>query len=482
MEEFFKNRSILKNVLILLLFVVVSLVIYYPTLHAQPLWDDWVFIFKSWTIKNIAPWEFWVLGNHRRSWPMFFTVLVGMYKAFGMNVFYYHLTSVLLHSCNGYLIYKVLKKLGGQNNLLLALLYVVHPLNFFTVSWIIQIKTLLCIFFFIISIYFFVKSCEGNSKASYWISVLSFGLSVLSKSAFAPIVLVFLILKNKKRFIPYLVMCTYAILLTTWTTHIKKIIPFATVNTFLISDAHAQQKMSLAQPQKEFSRPEGSLVKRPLEPTRDIVLTINNFSRYTLFLIYPNENLIVHPTTLVSYSYKELLIAIFILSFFIYIIGWLLRRKDNYSLGGIYFFTLSLLPLCGLFFVPIFHYSTFVEYWLSVPAIGLIFFLSRLKIQQKMVWVLRLFLILFAARTLISSTGMATPVDVIKKSISHSPDNTLIELILAKHYYFEEEFIKSNEILLRVLKSKKMQNEVIEKDIDENLKRMKGEKNEIFTL
>ena len=186
MQQFFKNKIALKNLLILLLFLTVSIIIYFPTLKSDPLWDDWVFLFKSWPIKHVQSWEYWVWGIHRRSWPVFFTTISLMYKAWGDNFLYYHLTSIVLHSFNGYLLYKCLKKLGGSNVLVISLLYLVHPLNFYTVSWIIQIKTLLCIFFFLISLNLFLDHLKNNSQYQYWLSVIMFGMSLLSKSAFAP--------------------------------------------------------------------------------------------------------------------------------------------------------------------------------------------------------------------------------------------------------------------------------------------------------
>jgi hypothetical protein len=470
MQQFLKKKIALKNILILLLFLTVSLVIYFPTLKSNPLWDDWVFLFKSWPIKNVESWEYWVWGIHRRSWPVFFTTISLMYKAWGDNFLYYHLTSVLLHSCNGFLIYKILKKLGGANSFLLALLYLIHPLNFFTVSWIIQLKTIMCIFFFLISLDFFLDHLKDGSKYRYWISVIFFALSLLSKSAFAPIALIMVFYKDKVKMVPYLVICIYAVLLTTWTTHVKEFVQDTKITSYFISSVVAEENLNRSVKFEPMTRKLGPPRKRDKDPFSGVALSLNNLTNYVTYIFYPSENLLVHSPTPITYSYQELLAALFTCYIIIFLLFKYYETKQINSLIGLTFFLITLLPLCGALFIPIFNYSNFVEYWLSVPVLGLLLCFSMLKIPQLYA---KSFLIIgicfFTYKVSASSRNTPDPVSMIEKSMNASPDNILIKLILTRHYTFEGDYEKSNKILLK-LRNDPMFNKNIDSDITENLK------------
>ena len=474
MQQFLKNKIGLKNLLIMLSFLAVTLAIYYPTLKSDPLWDDWVFLFESWPMKNVNPLEYWVWGIHRRSWPVFFTTISLMYKAWGDNTFYYHLTSILLHSCNGFLIYRVLKKLGGANAFLIALLYLVHPLNFFTVSWIIQLKTLMCIFFFLISLELFLNHLKDGSKYRYWISVLFFGLSLLSKSAFAPIGLMMVFYKDRAKMVPYLLICVYSVLLTSWTTHVKGFVQDVQVASYFISPVVAEENFSKIEQVVPRTRKLGPLLKRARDPLNGLALSFNNLTRYSLYVFYPSENLLVHPPTQVHYSYKEMLAALILVFIIIFLFFKFYETKMINSLLGLIFFIIALVPLCGTFNIPIFKYSNYVEYWLSVPFLGLLVCISMLKFNQLYIKSLLIVSIcFFTYKTSISSLSTPGPVSMIEKYIKSYPDSILTKLILARHYTFKEEYEKSNEILLKERNNSGF-SEIIIKDVEENFNLMKN--------
>lgn len=480
MQQFLKNKIGLKNLLVLLTFLAVSLIIYYPTLKSEPLWDDWVFLFKSWPIKNVSPWQYWGWGEHRRSWPVFFTTISLMNKAWGAHTFYYHLASIFLHSCNGFLIYKVLKKLGGSNTFIIALLYLVHPFNFFTLAWIIQLKTIMCIFFFLISLWLFIDHLKDNSKYRYWVSVLFFALSLLSKAAFAPIALIMIFYKEKKKMLPYLLICAYSVLLTSWTTHIKGYVQDVKVSSYFISESVATEKLPKVLP---YVRPIAPLIEKEKDPLRLVTLSLNNFTRYSSYIFYPNEVSLVNSKTEVNYSFTELLASIVAILISILIISNYWLKKDYISLSGFTFFLIGLIPLSGIIYIPIFSYSNFIAYWLSVPVLGLALSLSRMQFNEKAKQGIIIFYIgIFSYQTMKSSMSTPDPVSMIKKSIEISPTNYLVELILSTHYKFTKEYDKSNDVLFRIRRDKKADREFLNKEIEDNFKIMNGEKHDALDI
>lgn len=475
MQQFFKNNSILKNALMMLLFVVVTLMIYYPTLRAEPLWDDWVFIFNSHTMKNVRPIEFWLWGDYRRSWPVFYTTLSAMIKNWGNDVYKYHLTSVLLHASNSFLVFKILKKLNGNNAFFLSLIYLIHPLQFFSVAWIVQLKTLMAIFFFLIALSFFIKNVKNSSRAAYLLSILFFALSLFSKSVFMPIGLIMFFFKDRIRMVPFMLLCVYSLTITMWSTHIKNYIRTTHIPSFLVSNVIAQEQVF-----KDVTKTD-SEEKTKRYPLDEVVLTFNNFNKYILFIIYPWEVLLVNQTTSVTYSFYEMLSTSIVLCLIAFLFLKLKDWDDWISIYSLFFFLITIVPLCGLIFIPIFQYSNFVHYWLSVPLLGVILFVSMRKPSRYLTTSLISLIIFYGFTTVTIAREQNNPVTMITKSAEKSPENQLIPLILAKHYFFKKEYIKSNAILLKVKKIIKSE-DLINRDIEINLKGMNGEKINDATL
>lgn len=471
MEKNSKNNDMfLNSSTVFICFFFIGLIIYLPVLNADPLWDDWIYIFKSLALKTVSPIEFWKLGEYRRSWPLFYTVLSFMRKVWEVDVYYYHLTSVLLHVVNSFFLFKILKKLGGHYGLLLALLYLVHPLHFFTVSWIMQLKTLMCIFFFLVSLNFFLGNEIEKSPLRYWSSVLFFGLSLFSKAAFAPIILLMPLFNKKKiKLLPFAFLCLYSTALTTWNSHLSDYVK--TANFPFISSAVAQDMMSH---QAEKIRPMGPPQKNIQYSSDRFALTLNNFSKYAVFVIYPWDTLLVHPMTLVTYSFESLIASIFVFFMCALLIFKYWEQKDFVSLSGFLFFLVSILPLCGLFYIHIFRYSNFVEYWLSVPLLGLILCASQLKERKTVTVLFALLALFFGVRSFQMARLNSDPVSVINRSMEKSPQNSNLSFVLAKHYYFKDDFKTSIKVLEATRKYITADQDEIESEININRIRISG--------
>jgi protein O-mannosyl-transferase len=75
-------------------------------------------------------------------------------QIFGLNPKGHHLTSVLLHVCNVMLLFLLLARVTGSTfkSLLVAALFAVHPINVESVAWIAERKTVLCMFFVLLTL------------------------------------------------------------------------------------------------------------------------------------------------------------------------------------------------------------------------------------------------------------------------------------------------------------------------------------------
>lgn len=479
MRQLFQNNRIFRNSLILLLFFIVVLILYYPVLKADPLWDDWFFLFRSKIITEGSILKYWSWGEYRRAWPAFYSIITLMYKLFESNYWLYRLVNIVLHVFNGFLIYKVIRLLKGNYAFLLSCIYLVHPLNFFTVSWIIQLKTLLSIFFFLLSLTLFIQNENEFSFKKYLVSVGLFALSLFSKTVFAPICLLGVFYSKKRRIISYALICLYTVSLTLWSSHIKPVLKMTDFLSPVIGTVISSEEAAL--PQK--SRPMAPLkIKTPKFTFEDVGLSFKNFSRYSFFIISPSENFLVQKSTLFQYSTGDYLILFVTVFGTMFLIKKIVDNKKILQLMGLLFFIVTILPLCGFFYVPIFHYSNFVDYWLSVPVLGIVLMLSQMQYRKITYSVLVIIFVLFFIKTADVASKNNDPVKTLTLASHNMPENPLVKLILAKHYFYTGMFSKSNMILINVKKNYNLEAEVLDHDIEANLKAMNGEEVDAFTL
>ena len=172
-------------------------------------WDDPTYIYDSpglakggadfigWAFSSIVAsnWHPLTLISHRLD-----------YLVFGLNPAGHHLTSILLHSINTFLVFRLVCLISsgtgegraalGANALIAALvtslLFGLHPLRVESVAWVSERKDLLCAFFFLLSIISYLKYRERERCVFYIASLLAFALSLLSKpmAVSLPIVLI----------------------------------------------------------------------------------------------------------------------------------------------------------------------------------------------------------------------------------------------------------------------------------------------------
>ena len=86
------------------------------------------------------------------------------FELFGPRPWGHHLTNVLLHAANGVLLFLVLKQMTGAlgRSLIVAGLFALHPLRVESVAWISERKDVLCAFFGLLALMFYVRYAQGT--------------------------------------------------------------------------------------------------------------------------------------------------------------------------------------------------------------------------------------------------------------------------------------------------------------------------------
>jgi hypothetical protein len=166
---------------------------YWPALTGLPIWDDSTFLFDAEYMKpHFSAWIIWKDFN----WPVSILSQKMLLKIWGHQYLYYHLLSLLIHFLNSYLLLKLSEKVKLPYSKYLFLLFLFHPANVISVGWMIQFKTLTCFTFAILSFLSLIRSEKQNRY--YFLSIVFFTLSILSKSSSLPIPLIFLVYFYRK--------------------------------------------------------------------------------------------------------------------------------------------------------------------------------------------------------------------------------------------------------------------------------------------
>lgn len=221
---------------VLLAFVVVTVLTFLcfaPDLNNELLiWDDAIAIVNNDNIKSLsfemvrgAFFDFYVV-----TWfPLTYISLAVDYALWGLNPVGYHLTNNILHALNAGLFFlfclelfknyrdrrrvsantstRFTSKHAFYTSILAALLFAIHPLRVESVAWAAERKDVLGLFFGISSMLAYLKHCrvgaawqrDGRqnhfvSSVYYWVSLVLFCLSLLSKPLMVTLPIVLLML------------------------------------------------------------------------------------------------------------------------------------------------------------------------------------------------------------------------------------------------------------------------------------------------
>jgi len=177
----------------MLALVAVTFAIYLPCLHGGKILDDEI-MFNALVQSRGGLYYIWCKAMTPDYFPLTFSSLWLEYRFWGDNMFGYHITNVALHAFSAILLWRVLRALKVPGAWLAALLFAVHPVNVESVAWVSQRKNALAMPFFLATILFYLKSKAQSGNIKYYVlSLVSFALALLSKTAVVPLPFVLLL-------------------------------------------------------------------------------------------------------------------------------------------------------------------------------------------------------------------------------------------------------------------------------------------------
>ena len=115
---------------------------------------------------------------------------------YGLLPMGHHLSSLLLHSANTFLLFLVLRRMTGAlwPSAAMALLFGVHPLHVVSVAHVAQRKDVLSTLFWLLTMLSYARYAETRGKSSYALSLAFYALGLLAKPMLVTLPVVLLLL------------------------------------------------------------------------------------------------------------------------------------------------------------------------------------------------------------------------------------------------------------------------------------------------
>lgn len=178
-----------------------TFVVYAPVLHHGFVeWDDPAYVLENVHVRSGLSahgivWAFttFALGNWN---PLTWCSHMLDVSLFGLAPWGHHLTSLLLHLANTWVLFAALRRLTGSawRSLAVAALFALHPLHVESVAWVSERKDVLSTLFWMATLWAYARFAERPTFARNALVVLSFGLGLMAKPMLVSLPLVLLIL------------------------------------------------------------------------------------------------------------------------------------------------------------------------------------------------------------------------------------------------------------------------------------------------
>ena len=382
-----------------LLLVLATILAYQPAWQGGFLWDDDFYLTQNRVLVEPGGLKrIWFSPDSTLYYPLVFTSYRLERSLWGLNPAGYHWVNLLLHAVSAVWFWRVLRRLNVPGAWLAGAVFALHPVNVESVAWISERKNTLAMFFYLLSLLFYLRSDQESKVQSltskvgsqnpasntqhatrstpslspvtfssslfYWLSLGTFVLALLSKTAVSPFPVVLLGLawwqrgkvtsRDVWRSAPFFTVSLVLGLVTVWFERTYQI------GLQVVRDDSFWSRLAGA----------GWAVWFYLYKT---VLPLN------LMTVYPRWR--IDAANVWSYVPGLLVVGAFLLC-------WRARRSWGRAwLVGLAYFVAMLLPVLGFVDIGFMSYSLVADRWQYFAILGPIalasaWFSSRFKVQS----------------------------------------------------------------------------------------------------
>ncbi len=187
-------------IICLLLCVTILLVFYQVQNHDFINFDDPLYVYENVHVKsglNRAGLIWAFSTTHSANWhPLTWLSHMLDCQLYGLNPGGHHVTNVLFHMANSVLLFLVLYRMtsGLWMSAWVAALFALHPLHVESVAWVAERKDVLSTFFWILTMWMYVRYTEQPDRTRYVLTLLIFVFGLLSKPMLVTLPFVLLLL------------------------------------------------------------------------------------------------------------------------------------------------------------------------------------------------------------------------------------------------------------------------------------------------
>jgi protein O-mannosyl-transferase len=168
--------------------VAITFAVYYPVLnHPFVNYDDPDYVTENPHVQEgltFATLTWAVTSTAQANWhPLTWLSHASDYDLFSLNPAGHHLTSLLLHAANGALLFLFLQWITGATwrSMAVAALFALHPINVESVAWVAERKTVLSMFFFLLTLGTYAWYARKPNLARYLVVCALFVLALAAK-------------------------------------------------------------------------------------------------------------------------------------------------------------------------------------------------------------------------------------------------------------------------------------------------------------
>jgi tetratricopeptide (TPR) repeat protein len=174
--------------LVCILLAAATFAVYSPVRnHEFVQYDDDIYVTENPNVQSGLTWQSikWAsTAIHASYWhPLTWLSHMLDCTLFGVNAGRHHIINVLFHAANAILLFVVLNRMtkGFWQSAFVAGLFALHPLQVESVAWVAERKNVLSTLFWILTILAYARYAKRPSAGRYIVTLLLFGLGLLSK-------------------------------------------------------------------------------------------------------------------------------------------------------------------------------------------------------------------------------------------------------------------------------------------------------------
>ena len=184
-----------------LLVLLATFTVYAPVLrHGFVEWDDPYYVVENshvqagLTARGVA-WAF-TSREHSNWHPLTWVSHMLDVSLFGPEPWGHHLTNLLLHLANTWLLFLAFRRMTGApwRSLMVAALFALHPMHVESVAWVAERKDVLSTMFWMLALWLYARHAERPGPGRYALVALAFGLGLMAKPMLVSLPLTLLIL------------------------------------------------------------------------------------------------------------------------------------------------------------------------------------------------------------------------------------------------------------------------------------------------